>query len=194
MKKIFTASAIFCFLISCSSPKYKNPHVLIKTNYGNIEMELYPEQAPKSVAAFLSYVDAGYYKNSSFYRALNDENQPSGSGGIALLQGGTWKTKPELHHLPGIPHESTKKTKILHKNGTVSLSRQAPGSASTEFFICIGDQPGFDFGGNNNPDGQGYAAFGRVVKGMDIVKEIHNQPVNGESLVTPVVIKNIERL
>jgi peptidyl-prolyl cis-trans isomerase A (cyclophilin A) len=194
MKHIYIALTIFCLAFSCSSSKYKNPHVLVKTTYGDIEIELFPDQAPKSVAAFLLYVDSGYYQNSSFYRALNEENQITGSGNAELLQGGVWKTNPSLRNHPGIEHESTKQTNILHKNGTVSLARQAPGSASTEFFICVGDQPGFDFSGDNNPDGQGYAAFGRVVKGMEIVKQIHNLSVNGESLISPVGISNIKRL
>ena len=181
-------------LISCHQANYKNPHVVIQSSYGNIELELFADKAPKSVAAFLSYLERGYYKNSSFYRALNEENQPTGSGSVALVQGGIWKT---LHHpdsIPGIQHETTRQTGILHKNGTVSLARREPGTANTEFFICIGDQPGFDFGGDNNPDGQGYAAFGRVVKGMDIVIQIQNQPVNGESLLQKIPIRDIVRL
>jgi peptidyl-prolyl cis-trans isomerase A (cyclophilin A) len=81
----------------------------------------------------------------------------------------------------------------LHKDGTISLARLQPGTATTEFFICIGDQPGYDFGGENNPDGQGYAAFGRVVKGMDIIKKIYNQPENDQYFTPRVPIYNIVR-
>jgi len=163
MRYFYFAISVFCLSISCSHPKYKNPHIEIQTRSGDIEVELFPDQAPKTVAAFLSYIDAGYYKNSSFYRALNEDNQPTGSGETAMLQGGIWKTKHGMH-LPGIPHESTQQTKLTHINGTISLARQEPGTANTEFFICIGEQKGFDYGGTNNPDGQGYAAFGQVVK------------------------------
>lgn len=165
----------------------------IQTKFGDIEVELFPDQAPISVAAFLKYVDSGYYKNSSFYRVLNDDNQPMGNAETALLQGGIWKTKPNIT-LAGIPHETTQQTKLSHTNGTISLAREAPGTANSEFFICIGDQPGFDYGGSNSSDGQGYAAFGRVLKGMEIVRKIYIQPTNGEQLKQQVDILDIVRL
>src|SRR6476469_9088774 len=156
--------------LSCKN-KYANPHVEIETKLGGIEVELYADKAPKTVAAFLSYIDSGYYKNATFYRVLRDDEQPMDAPKSELIQGGIWKTNYKRSaSLPGIPHETTQQTKILHKNGAISLARQAPGTANTEFFICVGDQPGFDYGGANNPDGQGYAAFGKVVKGMDVIK------------------------
>src|SRR5580698_3072742 len=136
MRYFYLAIAAFCLFISCSEKKYKNPHVEIQTRSGNIEVELFPDNAPKSVAAFISYVDSGYYKNASFYRALNEDNQPTGNAETAMIQGGIWKTKHNLH-LPGIPHEDTRQTKLAHKNGTISFAREAPGTATTEFFICI---------------------------------------------------------
>ncbi|MES2774588.1 MAG: peptidylprolyl isomerase [Bacteroidota bacterium] len=189
---IFTLAVLFAFA-GCNSPKTGNPHVEIQTQYGDIELELYPAQASKSVAAFLSYVDSGWYQKSSFYRALNRENQPTGAAEAALIQGGTWagNDRPQV---PGIPHETTKQTGLFHKDGTLSLARKEPGSASTEFFICIDDQPGFDYGGDNNGDGQGYAAFGKVVKGMDVVRRIHRQPVNGELFEPKIFIRDIVRL
>ncbi len=180
-------------LLGCSETSPRHPHVIIQSANGEIELELLQDKAPKSVAAFLSYVDAGYYRNCSFYRALNEDNQPTGSGGTDLIQGGVWKNGAKLPPLPGIEHESTKLTGIHHLDGTVSLARLAPGTAGTEFFICVGDQPGFDFGGENNPDGQGYAAFGQVVKGMDLVKAMWAQPVRGEYLMQRVRIYNITR-
>src|SRR4051812_15110620 len=185
---------LFCIISACS-PKYKNPHVRIETKFGDVEVELYPDQAPKSVAAFLSYIDSGYYKNAAFYRVLRDDEQPMDAPKAELIQGGIWKTNYKLSSsLRGIPHETTQQTKILHKNGVISLARQAPGTANTEFFICVGDQPGFDYGGPNNPDGQGYAAFGKVVKGMDVVRKIYDQPEQDQALVPPVAIISIERL
>ncbi len=186
---------VFLFLLTACSPHYKNPHVRIETDKGDIEVELFPDQAPKSVAAFLSYVDSGYYKETNFYRVLNDDNQPSDSYRSKLVQGGLWKSKYKLSSsVPGIPHETTQQTKILHTDGTLSLARTKPGTATTEFFICLGDQHGFDYGGSNNPDGQGYAAFGRVVKGMDVVKEIYYSPEYDQSFTPPVGISNIVRL
>lgn len=183
------------YLFSCSHPTYKEPHVLIETSFGDIEIELYPEKAPASVAAFLSYVDSGLYKNSSFYRVLKEENQPSASFKSELIQGGLWQTNYKKGvSLPGILHEPTNKTGILHKNGTLSLARTTPGTASSEFFICLGDQPAYDYNGSANADKQGYAAFGKVIKGMDIVRKIHRQPDFEESFVPPVQIYTIKRL
>ena len=189
----YFAFVVICLCIACSGKKYKNPHVEIQTGEGDIEVELFQDRAPKSVAAFLSYIDAGYYKNSSFYRALNEDNQPTGNAGTAMIQGGIWRSRHNIK-LPGIPHENTLQTKLSHTDGVISLARQATGTANTEFFICIGDQKGFDYGGANNPDRQGYAAFGQVVKGMDIIKQLYIQPTNGDLLEQPVKIINIVRL
>ncbi len=193
MRYFYLAFAFFCLFISCSIKKYKNPHVEIQTISGDIEVELFPGNAPKSVAAFLSYVDSGYYKKAFFYRALNEDNQPTGNAETAMIQGGIWRTRRAIK-VPYIPHESTQQTKLTHLNGTISFARQAPGTATTEFFICIGDQPGFDYGGINNPDGQGYAAFGHVVKGMELIKQFYTQPTNGDLLQPPIEITNIVRL
>ena len=184
-----------CFYFSCAQKKYTQPTVKIETNFGDILVELYPAKAPKSVAAFLSYVDSGYYKNSSFYRVLKAEDQPSSAPKTDLIQGGMWQTnyKKQLT-IPGIAHETTLQTGLLHKDGTISLARAAPGTASTEFFICIGNQPAYDYGGTANPDKQGFAAFGRVIKGMDVVRQIHQQPDNETNFTPPVKIKNIVRL
>jgi peptidyl-prolyl cis-trans isomerase A (cyclophilin A) len=188
---------VFIFIsvltLSCKQ-HFKNPRVEIQTSAGNIEVELYPDKAPKTVAAFLSYVDSGFYRNSSFYRVLNQDNQPSDSYKAQLIQGGIYKSNYRLHsRLPGIVHETTKQTGLSHKDGTISLARTEPGTASTEFFICLGDQPGFDFGGENNPDKQGYAAFGKVVKGMDIVRRIYDRPEDDQAFTPPVSIYDVVR-
>ena len=198
---IFRLINIFCLLLiinisGCkTAKKYTKPTIEIQTNFGEIIVELYPEKAPKTVAAFLSYIDSGYYKNSSFYRVLKAQDQPSNSPKSDLIQGGIWQTdyKKQLK-IPGIPHENTRQTGILHKNGVISLARTNPGTASTEFFICIGDQPAYDHGGNANPDKQGFAAFGKVIEGMDVVKQIHKQPDNETSFTPSIPIKNIKRL
>ncbi len=191
MKNIFL---VFTFWIIACSPKYKNPHVEIQTQFGDIEIELYPDQAPKTVAAFLSYIDSGYYKRCSFYRVLSDDNQPSNAPKTELIQGGIWKTKNKIaSSLKGIPHETTQQTKILHKSGMISLARLAPGTATTEFFICVGNQPGLDYGGENIEDHQGYAAFGKVIKGMDVVRKIYKQNEDNQYFDPPVGIINIVR-
>ena len=192
--KYITAFLMCAFLISCSSPDHKYPRIEIHTVDGNIEVELYPAKAPKSVAAFLSYIDKGYYTDGSFYRVLNMDNQPSNAPKAELIQGGIWKKRNRPDTIARIPHESTQQTGILHINGAISLARMEPGTAGTEFFICIGDQPGFDHGGDNNPDGQGYAAFGKVVKGMNIVRKIYNHPENEQYFDKPIAIYKIVRL
>jgi peptidyl-prolyl cis-trans isomerase A (cyclophilin A) len=184
-----------CLFLSCAGAKYDNPHIEIQTRLGDIEIELFPDKAPKTVHAFLSYVDSGFYKNTTFYRVLNTENQPSDSYKAELIQGGLWKTQYKRSaNLKGIPHETTKQTGILHADGVISLARQEPGTGTTEFFICIGDQPGFNYEGNNNPDKQGYAAFGKVVKGMEIIRRIYRQPEDEQSFDPPIDIYNIVRL
>lgn len=181
--------------VACKTKRTGNPRVEITTRFGDIEIELYPKQAPVTVGAFLSYIDSGYYKKASFYRVLVDEDQPSYAPKSEIIQGGIWKTNNQLlQRIPGIQHETTAQTKILHKNGTVSMARQEPGTANTEFFICVGDQPGFDFGGENNPDGQGYAAFGRVVKGMDVVNRMYAAPESDGQFTPQIFITGMKRL
>jgi len=180
------------FLSACSSNS-KQTRVEISTRQGDIIIELYPGKAPKSVAAFLSYIKKDLYNNASFYRVLNDDNQPSNAAKANVIQGGLYRSK-NMPEISPVPHETTKQTGILHKDGTLSLARREPGTATTEFFICLGDQPGFDFGGANNPDGQGYAAFGRVIKGMDVVRKIYNMPEDDQYFDPPVPIFNIEKL
>jgi peptidyl-prolyl cis-trans isomerase A (cyclophilin A) len=191
---LYILPAVF-LLASCKQKTSTTPHIEIQTARGNIEIELYPLKAPKTVAAFLSYIDSGFYNNSNFYRVLSDENQPSNATKTELIQGGIWRSKNKIaSQLPGIPHETTQQTGILHTDGTISLARLAPGTAGAEFFICIGKQPGLDYGGENIVDKQGYAAFGRVVKGMDIVRKIYRQNEEDQYFDPPVAIFNIVRL
>jgi peptidyl-prolyl cis-trans isomerase A (cyclophilin A) len=175
--------------------KYDNPHILITTQFGEMEAELYPSKAPKSVMAFLKFVNNGLYDNSTFYRVLKEGNQPTSAFKTEIIQGGIWNTNNAKALKPQkIPHETTQQTGLTHMNGTLSLARTEPGSASTEFFICVGDQPLYDYGHNTNPDGQGYAAFGRVIKGLDVLQHIHNEPENGEDFYPSIPIFSIRQL
>jgi len=182
-------------LITCKEPTNSGiPHVVIETKYGEIELELYADKAPATVAAFLSYVDSGFYENTSFYRVLNVNNQPSNAPKTEILQGGLWRTKNEkARSITGIPHESTGKTGVKHKDGVISVARLAPGTAGSEFFICIDDQSGLDEGGENVEDKLGYAAFGKVIKGMNIVRKIYMQNDRNQYLDPPVAIYNVKR-
>jgi peptidyl-prolyl cis-trans isomerase A (cyclophilin A) len=195
MKRNLLIISLAVLLFSCKQKQSDTPHVRIQTSKGDIELELYPLQAPKTVAAFLSYIDSGYYGNSNFYRVLNVGNQPSNAPKTELIQGGIWRTQNALAvRIPGIPHESTQQTKILHTNGTISLARNQPGTAGTEFFICIGNQPGLNYGGENIADKQGFAAFGKVVKGMNVVEKISRQNETETYFDPPVIIVKITRL
>jgi peptidyl-prolyl cis-trans isomerase A (cyclophilin A) len=184
-----------CMMFGCSQTKYKEPTIKIETNFGDILVELYPEKAPETVKAFLSYVDSGFYKNSSFYRVLKAEDQPSSAFRSDLIQGGIWQANyKKQQRLSGIPLETTQKTGLLHTNGVISLARTSANSGNTEFFICIGDQRAYDYGGSANSDGQGFAAFGKVIKGMEFVKQIHEQPDINTTFTPPILIKNIKKL
>lgn len=192
--KLFLISAFSCFLFSCANEKFAHPRIVIETEVGDIEIELYEDKAPKTVTSFLQFVDSDYYRNSSFYRVLTDENQPSNAPKANLIQGGIWKSNYKTSQFAQrIPHESTNRTGLHHTAGTLSLARTEPGSGGTEFFICTEDQPGFDFGGKNNADGQGYAAFGKVLKGMDVVRKIYNKREDEQQFDPPVVIYKIKR-
>ncbi|MEN9299437.1 MAG: hypothetical protein RLZZ429_1750 [Bacteroidota bacterium] len=186
---------LLILLVSCQEETDSgNPHVIIETKYGKIELELYADKAPITTAAFLSYVDSGFYENTSFYRVLNVNNQPSNAPKTEILQGGLWRTKNEkARSIPGIPHESTGKTGVKHKDGVISVARLAPGTAGSEFFICIEDQPGLDEGGENVEDKLGYAAFGKVIKGMSIVRKIYMQNDRNQYLDPPIPIYSIRR-
>ncbi len=192
MLKLFTI--ITCLaLVACNEPAYKNPHIVIETGLGDIEVELFPEQAPKTVAAFLSYIDSGFYNNTSFYRVLKTEELPSETN-TGIIQGGMWQTNPAKKiMIPGIIHETTKQTGLTHESGTISLARLEPGSGNTEFFICIGDQSPLDAGRKGTEDGQGYAAFGRVFKGMAIVRKIQAKKSQGDKFDEKIAISKISR-
>ncbi len=173
----------------------QNPTIIIKTELGNINAELYINQAPKTVANFLSYIKTNSYQNASFYRTVRQDNQTNNplpfTVPIEVIQGGLGMQDHPKKQEP-INIETTQSTKLSHQNGTLSMSRLEPNSAHSEFFICINDQPELDYGGKRNPDGHGFAAFGRVTSGMDIVKQIQQSPSEGQSLTPPISIKSIE--
>jgi peptidyl-prolyl cis-trans isomerase A (cyclophilin A) len=181
-------------IVACNGPAYKNPHILIETGLGNIEVELFPDQTPKTVAAFLSYIDSGFYNKASFYRVLKTEELPSETN-TGIIQGGMWQTNPAKKiTIPGIAHETTKQSGLTHESGAISLARLAPGTGNTEFFICIGDQSPLDAGRRGTEDGQGYATFGKVFKGMAIVRKIQAKKSHGDKFDDKIEITKISRL
>jgi peptidyl-prolyl cis-trans isomerase A (cyclophilin A) len=163
-------------------PTKNNPVIQIRTDFGDITAELFADKAPITVANFVHYITENKVKNPTFYRVVRTkpDNQPDKDVKIQVLQGGL--TDVPDRQLPNIKHETTKMTGVLHKDGTLSMARDEPGTATHHFSICVGDQPELDFGGKRNPDGQGFAAFGKVTKGMDVVRKIHEQSAEGQSL------------
>jgi len=176
------------FFLSVTLFPQNNSFVEIKTNAGNIKVELYNKKAPITVTNFLRYVASGKFQNSSFYRTVTMSNQPHNKIKIEVIQGGIEDTTKMF---PPIKHESTKTTGILHKDGVISMARNEPGTETSEFFICIGDQPALDYGGMRNPDGQGFSAFGKVVDGMEVVRKIQNMNSVKQRLVPAVKISDI---
>ena len=182
---------VFLNLFFLNSFAQKNIPCLIKTSMGNIRVELYPEKAPVTVANFLKYVDNHLYDGSSFFRVCTPENEKNRKVKIQVVQGGD---VPEGKEFAPIPMETTQQTGIHHLNGTLSMARDAPNTATSSFSICINDQPELDFAGKRNPDGQGFAAFGRVTKGMKVARKIQAQKDKDQYLVSPVKIISIRRL
>ena len=179
---------IIIFIVGCNSGDKNKTVVSINTNLGDIKVELYPEKAPKTVAAFLKNVEDDAYKNAAFYRVLKADPLPNDYN-TGLIQGGVYGSSKAY---PKIDHESTKQSGLSHTNGTISMARLEAGTASTEFFICIGDQSPLDYGRRGTADSLGMAAFGKVVKGMDVVRKIQSQPSNGDKFVSVVKIQNIK--
>ena len=175
-----------------ATPPRANPVVMIRTEKGEIEVELEADKAPATVANFLRYVDAGFYDGGQFHRSVKPDNQPDNAIKIEVIQAGINPDKAK-QEFPPIKLERTNQTKLTHRDGVISMARDGPDTATSDFFVCIGDQPELDFGGKRNPDGQGFAAFGRVVKGLDVVKKIQAAPAKEQQLSPPVKIVKIAR-
>ena len=157
----------------------KPVRVLVQTELGDIVVEVDQAKAPNTAANFLKYVDAGHYNGGVWHRTVKLDNQPESTVKIEVIQAGV---NPEMAKsgFPAIALERTNATGLLHKDGAISMARGMPDSATSGWFICINDQPSLDFGGARNPDGQGFAAFGRVVKGMDVVRKIQMAPSSAD--------------
>jgi peptidyl-prolyl cis-trans isomerase A (cyclophilin A) len=169
----------------------------IVTRLGKIQILVDTRRAPISAGNFLQFVDKGLFVDTQFYRSVHPENDQNPFK-ISVLQGGVVDRE---QFLPPIAHETTRQTGLTHVDGTLSVGRLAPGTGSAgAFFISIGKQPELDFGGRRNPDGQGFAAFGRVTHGMELVRAIWNRPTKGadgsiaaQMMETPVEILSVAR-
>ena len=179
-------------MIRAGAAVMPKPRVVIQTTLGDIEVELDAERAPVSTKNFLRYALAGFYSDGLFHRTVTLDNQPTNAVKIQVIQASANPAKTN-EFFPPIALEHTRDTGLKHLDGTLSMARDTPDSAQDHFFICLGDQPALDFGGARNPDGQGFAAFGRVVKGMEVVREIHAAPAEGQSLKPPVLLQRVIR-
>jgi peptidyl-prolyl cis-trans isomerase A (cyclophilin A) len=190
-----TTGNVFAIALWCAGAAFGAPKpaiVEIVTDQGSIVIEVDAVHAPSTAANFLRYVDAGLYDGGRFHRTVTPGNQPNNKVKIEVIQAGIDPAREKEDGAP-IALERTRDTGLAHRDGTVSMARAEPDTATSDFFICIGDQPSLDFGGARNPDGQGFAAFGRVVSGMDVVRRIQAAPAEGQSLMPPVTIKSARR-
>lgn len=187
-------ASILLPLLLCSANLVFAEHarVVIETSAGNIEVAVSTKRAPKTAANFLRYVDAGLYDGGTFHRSVRMDNQPHNDIRIEVIQASA-DTSRKAKFFDMVPLERTSVTGMKHLDGTISMARTKPDTARDDFFICIGDQPSLDFGGRRNPDGQGFAAFGKVLKGMDVVRKIHQSPVNEQKLAPPIRIHRVFR-
>jgi peptidyl-prolyl cis-trans isomerase A (cyclophilin A) len=169
------------------------PRVVVQTELGEIEIEVDTVRAPVTAANFLKYVDARQYDGGTWHRTVKMNNQPDNQIKIEVIQAGVNPDRAKEGFAP-LPLERTNKTGILHKDGTVSMARGGADTATSGFFICINDQPSLDFGGMRNADGQGFAAFGHVVRGMDVVRRIQQAPnTDAQKLTPPIKIVGVTR-
>jgi peptidyl-prolyl cis-trans isomerase A (cyclophilin A) len=198
---LFLAIALGAGGFSPLDAQSKPVRVRVQTELGDILVEVDLAKAPVTAANFLKYVDAGHYDGGTWHRTVKMDNQPESTIKIEVIQAGVNPEKAK-EGFPPIPLERTNKTGLLHKDGAISMARGAPDSATSGWFICIGDQPSLDFGGMRNPDGQGFAAFGRVVSGMEVVRKIQQAPsstnrttnTEAQRLTPPIKIVKVQRV
>ena len=175
------------------TPAVQQNVVVFDTEKGTIEMEVDSIHAPVTAANFLKYVDGGFYDGGSINRAVRPDNTVRHDVEIQVIQ---FQIDPARRRdqFPPIPLERTTATGLRHVDGALSMARNGPDTATASFSIVIGDQPEMNFGGRRNPDGQGFAVFGRVTRGMDVVKAIQASPTGStgpygtESLTPPIRI------
>jgi peptidyl-prolyl cis-trans isomerase A (cyclophilin A) len=177
------------------APKPAVVHVSLQTSAGPILLELEKERAPITTANFLRYVDQKRFDGTTFYRAVKVQ------AGYGLLQGGARNDPKRV--LPAIAHEPTSKTGLSHVDGAISMARNAPGTASGDFFIVIGGFPSMDADPSQPGDNQGFAVFGHVVNGMNLVRQTLEAPTSptagegamkGQMLIAPVKILTARRV
>ena len=187
------ALTVVCCTGSASAGQVSsNVTVLVVTDLGDITVAIDTEHAPHTAANFLRYVDAGAYDDGQFHRTVTMQNQPNNDVRIEVIQASVNRGRSEDSFDP-IQLERTPVTGLRHIDGAISMARGGPDTATSSFFFCIGNQPSLDFGGDRNPDGQGFAAFGHVVSGSEVIRQIQMQPADGQRLEPPIRIVSVAR-
>src|SRR3954471_22647778 len=172
------ATLLLMLVVPVASGQVTNaqrPLVVFQTEKGAIEIEVDPQHAPLSAANFLKYVHRGLYDGGNINRAVRPDNTVRHDVEIQVIQIQSDAAR-RRDEFPPVPIERTSVTGLKHVDGAVSMARNGPDTATASFSIVIGDQPEMDFGGKRNSDGQGFAVFGRVIRGMDVVKAIQSSP------------------
>jgi len=171
--------------LAVQQPRPSTVQVVFDTEFGRFTVEVDAAHAPITAANFLKYVDDGSYDGGRFHRAVRPDTERRTDFPIQVIQAGI---KGARRDAPTIPLERTNATGLTHVDGAISMARNGPDTATSDFFICIGAQPELDFGGRRNADGQGFGAFGRVVAGMDVVRKIQAAPVKEQTeTLTPTI-------
>jgi peptidyl-prolyl cis-trans isomerase A (cyclophilin A) len=178
--------ALFWIAMQSATPAVR---VAIDTEMGRITIEVDVAHAPITSANFLRYVNEQFYDGGRFHRAVRPDTEPRRDSPIQVIQGGINPARASSAYA-AIPLERTSITGLSHVDGAVSMARAGPDTARSDIFICVGDQHALDFGGARNADGQGFAVFGRVVSGMDVVRRIQAAPVRdgSQTLSPPIAI------
>ena len=188
MRTMMMTAALALSACATTADGADKPRVALETGAGRMVLELELERAPLTVCNFLSYVTDGDYEAGSFFRTVvsetNDNPHP-----IDVIQAATPRGADDTLR-PPIPLERTRDTGLAHVAGAVSMARDGPDTGTSSFFIVTQDTPSLDFGGGRNPDGQGFAVFGRLVEGLDIARRIQMSPADAEEQLTrPVFIR-----
>jgi len=191
-RRVFLACAAFALISAAPAPEPPIVRVRLVTSAGTITLALDARRAPKTVANFMLYVDDGRLEGTEFYRTARRTSDPK----LGFVQGGIGTDARRI--LPALPLEPTSRTGIKHLDGTISMAHGLdPNSANGNFSIMVGDNPSLDA----RPNTPGFAAFGKVTGGMDVVRKMLAMPsgggrgvMRGQMILKPVTIVRAERL
>lgn len=195
MRREAIAMAALFALAGCATAPAdpQRPRVALDTAAGRIVVALDAAAAPVTVCNFIGYVVFGDYDGGGFFRTVVRSTDTANPHPIDVIQAATPRGSDDDSR-PPIVLERTRDTGLRHTAGTVSMARDGPDTATSSFFIVTEDTPSLDFGGLRNPDGQGFAAFGKVIEGLDVARRIQRMPADAEERLTPPVFIRAARL